>query len=529
MDFSIVDKRPTGHHELSSGSRILYRIAAILFILTTGFLFILSLFFHVDTNIQEYSMPRTVVRHTPWLYFILVFFLFLVLSFVLKTTEHLTRVRISAERYVRITITIGMCLVGCLGIAWILFNDSLPRYDQQIVFNEARLIVGFSDGNFNYDYYSTFPRQKGITLTIALALRLFGDSQLSFRIFNVIGSVLLYLGVCMSAWQLMKKPSYVLDTAILMIFFYPIVAYTAFIYGTELSMMFSVWGIYETIRFREAGRIRNAVEMSLCFALGILMHQVALIALIAAVVYLLISIKKKVVWKTILACVVSIMVTSFTLLIVNKVYTGITNLSYGDSCPPSAVVLMGITSEDADGGPGAIDGSYGKLFNENNRNSAKTNKAALKQIQTVICEYLKGQRDPSFFLRKIEYEWLEPTMSSRKIIMMNDLNQGEPKNSERFTSFYWSSMRSYIDKLSVVFMIYVYFFSFISGIVSFLRPEKHRFLFLIEIYFLGGFMFQMMWETLSRYCLPYYLWLVPTALIGQYEVNHVKHGRRLYT
>ena len=63
-------------------------------------------------------------------------------------------------------------------------------------------------------------------------------------------------------------------------------------------------------------------------------------------------------------------------------------------------------------------------------------------------------------------------------------------------------------------MMMIYLLSLITGINTLIHKEGSDIHFLIQLFFIGGFVFQLFWESLSRYCLSYYVLLFFEAGYG---------------
>ncbi|MDR2888836.1 MAG: hypothetical protein LBV33_03230, partial [Lachnospiraceae bacterium] len=135
-----------------------------------------------------------------------------------------------------------------------------------------------------------------------------------------------------------------------------------------------------------------------------------------------------------------------------------------------------------------------------------------------IADYGTGERSLGFFGEKMSYQWTDPTFGARKTIITNDIANGEPDNPELFHQFYNGNLRHIVFKLSIPFMIFVYLFSLIAGIYVFMHIRENKSHLLIQLFLIGGFLFQLIWESLSRYCLPYYLRLIVEAVYGVFVV-----------
>ncbi|MCQ2081385.1 MAG: hypothetical protein MJZ11_06980 [Lachnospiraceae bacterium] len=411
-------------------------------------------------------------------------------------------------------------LMVLLCFSWIFFYDSAPVNDQDTLFKEAQKIAGYNNTPYNATYMIAFKRQRFVVLLMSLGIKLTGNNYLGFKLFNVIGAVGIYFGIHNIIKKREKNFSFL--AMFFTFLFYPIIIYTSFLYGTLLSFAFSIWGFYNAIEWVSKRSVRNALLMSFCFTIAISFHQSAAIAFLAACIYLIVNINKKNVINILFIIVISFLLIFAFGKIVDYTYERITNIEKGDSLPPLATIAMGLTSTDEYGGPGSQDGSFFQIYDENNRISAETNKASLKIIKNSFLDFISGKRSLSFFYKKIQYQWLDPTLGSKKTIITN---YEEPYNSKLFLAFYNSSLRNIIFKFSNVFMIVIYGFSFITGIMLTINDKSMddssaNIHLLFQLYVIGGFIFQLFWESLSRYCFPYYLFIIIEGSYGITILNN---------
>lgn len=504
----------------------LYYFFSVFFIIIIGALAVLSVFMHCDTSIYDYEQTKTITRHTPYIYVCIAalgiganVLLCVLLERIFSTTGKVEKISKAIFFMCGIVIFVA-------GICWIAFNDCVPTSDQREIYAEAQKIAGVLDEPFNTEYFSYFPRNRGIALLVAFAIKMFGNHLYSFQIINVLASLIAYYSVCKTVKLIYRNPVVTSITSFLLMLFYPLVIYDSYYYGTLLSVAFVSLGLYATVALCETAKIRYGILIVLAFPFGILMHQSAAIGLVASVIYLLLNSKGKLLIRNIfISGMAIVMIVVFT-KVINTTYTHITGADGNTFAVPAAcTIYMGLTSTTGNAGPGSQDASEIHLFYENGDKKAAS-QDAMQRISVVIQEYLTGKRELSFFLEKAEYQWLDPTFGARKIIKLNDPNMGDPVNSDAFMAFYKSPFRTYIFKLSIGGMLLIYICAFIAGIKTICNIKMYPAAILLQLYVIGGFSFQMLWESLSRYCLGYYVWLLPSAAVGLYSVYSFLNKRK---
>ncbi len=496
-----------------------------IFVLFIGILMMMAIFMHCETSLFDYDQTKSIVGHTIYLYLGLAL---AGIAFAVAFCFFLERIFVATGKEEKICngifIFCGFVILAA-GIFWILFNDSVPAYDQKTVYLEAQRIAGFLDEPFDTDYFAFFSRNRGVTLLVAAAMKLFGNHLYSFRIINLLAALIVYYSVCRTVKLIFKNSVVTSLTSLLMMMFYPLVIYTSYHYGTLLSIAFTSLGLYGTAALCETGKRRYAAVIILAFPMGILMHQSAAIGLIAAIICLLMN--QRPLLRNIAIAVMAVIVIFLSMKIVDGIYTHITGSDpNADSVPVSCTVYMGLTSDTGVSGPGSQDGADARIFIENNCDEGAANKDALNRILTVVSEYFTGERSISFFVKKLEYQWLDPTFGGRKTIRMNDSNMGEPLNSDAFTAFYNSSLRSVVFKVSIGIMLLVYISALAAGVKSIQNIREYPMMTLLHLYVIGGGAFQLIWESLSRYCLGYFIWLLPLSAFGIWSLYSMLKSRR---
>lgn len=498
----------------------LCRVISGIFVIIMGSLTVFAMFLHCETNLYDYDQTKQIAMHTAPIYCSLAIAGILVILAWCIFLEYLFRVTGKGEKISKgIFFLCGFVILAAGGI-WILFNDSVPVYDQRSVYEEARRIAGVLDEPFATGYFAYFSRNRGTTLLVAGAIGIFGDHLYSFRIFNLIGALIAYYSICKTTKLIYQNPVITSAVSVALTLFYPLTVYTSYYYGTLLSAAFASLGIYGTVALCRTGKLRYGILLVIAFPCGIFMHQSAAIGLLASAIYLFMNVNKKTLLRTILLPVAAVFIMLLLQKASDAAYVKITGADPdASSVPVACTIYMGLTSTSEDAGPGSQDGSFTQIFEENNCDGRAASRDALHRISVVAREYLTGKRDLRFFVEKTKYQWLDPTFGARKIIRTNDVNLGDPPNSQGFMQFYNSPLRSIVFKLSIGFVLLVYIVSLFTGIKTFLNVKAYPGAVLLQLYVIGGFAFQLLGESLSRYCFCYFLWLIPGTVFGIYSLR----------
>ena len=499
----------------SKWGKIFISLITIFFTVIIAILTYMSFFEHCEADIFSYLQERYIVQHRPTLY---VGLALIGIMFLLMFCHGITKLVSKSKdiwKLVQWILIICAGIVCAASLFWILFNDTVPKYDQKDLFREARVIAGYLDKENDVEYFVQYPRNIGTLLVMTLMLKIFGDSMISFRILNVVGAVILLITVSLSTKKIWKDEIATIVATLFVTVYYPIIIYTCYLYGTLLSTSFSAWGVYGIIRFCENKKLRHFILAVSGFTLGVQMHQSAAIVMIAAMFYLLIHTSKETICRTII-CLIMMVGAIFASNKIGDIiyYDFIAEVEPGDAVPTLAYIYMGIASVDGVGGPGSQDGSNWEIFEENNCDAKATNKDAWNRIVKILSEYLSGERSLNFFIDKVKFQWLDPTFGSRRIIETNYPELGEPPNSEAYLRVRYSSWRNVGFKFTIVGLIMVYGLNLFAAIYQIIKKEQDGLHFFIQILLIGGFVFQLFWESISRYCFSYFIWLIPGAGYG---------------
>lgn len=498
----------------SKWGQLFIQVITVLFMAIITVLTCMSFFEHCIADIDTYGQPRFIEPHRPIIYIGMAIMGVIILLCICHFIFSMLSKSNNSWKTVRKFLNVCTVIMSAASIFWIFFNDATPKYDQETLFNEARVIAGYVKAEYNISYYELMPRNKGLTLVMAFMLRLLGDSMVSFRILNVIGAVVLLVFVSLTTKRLWKNQAVTILTILLLSLYYPIIIYTCYLYGTLLSAAFGALGVYAIVYFCENRKIRYFLTALFSFPFAIQMHQSAAIVMIAAIFYMIMHVTKETIGKTLIC----ILVFVGTVLAFNKLadfgYEKITGVKLGEGVPTLAYIYMGLSAVDGAGGPGSQDGSFVQIFYDNDCDVEATNRDAMNRIAKIISEYFTGERDFKFFIDKVKFQWLDPTFGSRRIIEANYVDKGEPPNSEAYLRVRNSQWRNVGFKFSVVGLIIVYSLNLFAALYQIIKKEQDGLHFFIQILLIGGFVFQLFWESISRYCFSYFIWLIPGAAYG---------------
>ncbi len=133
----------------------------------------------------------------------------------------------------------------------------------------------------------------------------------------------------------------------------------------------------------------------------------------------------------------------------------------------------------------------------------------------AIQAYFTGERSLGFFVEKTKYQWLDPTFGS---IVMTCYFDWLECNPEFYNFLVGGIPRLYTLTVLKYMVPFIYLLALTGGIVALIQGRLCSVGRMICILFIGGFMFQLIWESKARYCYPYFMLLIPMAACGVGEL-----------
>jgi hypothetical protein len=389
--------------------------------------------------------------------------------------------------------------------------DYVPTADQAEIWNTA---VCIAKGSFesmkdaDWGYFNAYPYQKGLALVTSLFVRIFGANiKLAWFPLGLLSALVIPVLIQKTARLYCKGMARVyLD--IFLVIFLPVSLYSVYLYGNLPAFAMELAAFYCTERLLASQKARYAAATVLLCAFGVVIYTSAFIGVIAIVVrtffYVVHNRKTEIKRKIVRLLGISIIVVLCSVLLPrvlnNVVFTKVTGLEPSKGQPSIGYVCMGIsiTAENGLTGPGSYNPVYYQIYQDNGRDADATKEVYLYDLRSTILQYIHRERSPLFFVDKTVFQWLDPWFASLGIIAESALN----KDPNSFYIKAVSRLARPAEQILIILLTLVYFLALI-GTLS--RWKKEKELSICEIYFFGGFLFQLAWEQRSRYCLPYFL------------------------
>lgn len=500
--------------------KFIYRLILLLSFFASAVIAVFSLLMHVERDFIDFSEDISVKTTNP-------FWAFMVAAITIAADILLIKILFvhssSPYRRMLILFAIFMAVEGIMGAIWISNYSIMPVADQDRVWDMAEKFAEHAGETGDLSYFQLYPQQKSISAIMSVFSRLFHENgMLAYRSFCVICSVICILFGGLLAYYMSGKEQAGGLAALLLVEFIPLFLYSAFIYGTIPSLCFILIAFYAVCRLIKTNRVRYLLLEIICCVLMYAFYTASLIAMIAISVTIFVAAAKS--WKAQTGRIRSILIGGIVLPILLAfafskgcsyyfmIKTGLS--SNTEHIPPSAWVVMGLKSEPAIGA-GGYDASNVKLFHENENNTEKTDSAAKKEIHQLVSEYVSHKRNSQFFLDKTISQWTDPTFGGITMTVYHN----ETDRLGSLSSMFVPQILQRTENFLLAIMYTCYLMASFYFIAQFreknIPPER----ILLPVYYMGGFAFQLFWESKSRYCLPYYICLLILAGIGMSDLD----------
>lgn len=431
----------------------------------------------------------------------------------------------NSARRLRLLELFVMGVYFCAGCFLILFGRTVPAADAMSVFAGG---VSVASGDFSVfvgadSYYSYYPFQVGLSMFEALFIRLWNlfpilNAKPAYHFIKLMYVLLIVLSV-----HIIRKITELLwhsETTtciclVLLLFQFPLIMYSSFVYGEIPGLVFFLGGFYYALRVvHQVGsrfRLYFLLSVLLC-GFSVLVRKNSLILIIAVCISLLYEFfrTKR---KSILCLAFSILACAVTFPALAQSYAeyrsgyelkqGVTGLSY---------IAMGM--QESTRSAGWYNGFNFLTYLEADQDTSAANQVARRAIAERLDVF---RADPSyaldFYWRKFTSLWCDGTYACRQATLAF-LGQ----RPEFLNQIYGGRYQSVVVDWCDLYQNFLHIGLFLFVLDSLLSKTPKRNYCILEMTFviamIGGFLFHLVWEANSRYIFTYGILLIPIAARG---------------
>lgn len=405
------------------------------------------------------------------------------------------------------------CLAGVFSFLIFLGGTRTPIDDQIQVYSAA---LCFNEGNYiNLSpggYVDMYPQQLGYILFMQIVFRVVGSSE--FQIIQIINCLLIagvFFSVCLFLNDLTELLVPRIVGTLLLSCLLPLYLLQTWVYGDIPFFLCAFLFLHFSLKFMREEHRKDGLLCVLAAVLSVLFRKNALILIIAAIMILLILfiVKKRKNYLVLLLCLSVLPLGAVA--IIEQYYQRISGYEVTGGIPSVAWITMGTIENGS--APGWFNNYSVPVYYSTGYDREETAKFAFKQLgEQINCFKANPVYALSFWKRKIATQWNDPFYHTNYLITVDQ--KDVPKGVTAFIQEQESNFLIFLSLLQTIIYLggalYIFFVSH-KGVFYKRLPE---------VYFVGGFLFSLLWEANSRYVLPYYLIMFPLAAIGwHYGIN----------
>lgn len=331
--------------------------------------------------------------------------------------------------------------------------------------------------------------------------------------------------------MLFKKELVSKYTILLTFFFFPNLLFILFVYGSVPGLFFCLLSLYCFTKSQKNKQGWYLIPGTIAISIACLLrNNYQIFALMLVGCYVL-SIFRKFSWKKPLAIILIAAGLIVSGRAVKSYYGEVIGKPVGDGTPLVAYVTMGLRDDPNRATLGGWYDAYNtKILRRFHFDEEKASQQAKADLLQRIAIFVQNPRYAGkFFYEKVRSTWTEPTFQSiwtgpqierRQYTYTNVLRSiYEGRTGYRIANEIGMGILVVTYLLSTLYLIYKLFWAKLS-----LEPfELYSY-----VFFIGGFLFHLFWETKSQYVYMYILLLMPTVahaivLIGEWIKKGLKH------
>ena len=401
------------------------------------------------------------------------------------------------------------------GVFWVLATQFTPGADQSAVLRAATQLrmkssLLFSDGA----YISKSPHQIGLVVFLYGMNALFGDQNIVvFQLLNAVGLMVVYKELSeISGMFGMSRRGQLLVAASGLIFF-PLTMYTSLIYGNILGEAFALAAIQRELLYFRDGKKRHALLSAVWIALSVMMKQNYMVFLIGMVLYAFLELLRRRQWRIGLFAVLITAACVIEPIAPRLLVEWKTGYAMNQGMSSWSFIAMGL-QDNGTRSAGWYNYYNDESFFESGNNPEIQAEMAKEDIRQSLSDFASNpQKAVSFFARKTASQWNNPTFQCFWIVQSRESQIHESTWLRAFLSIPVSTaITGWLNLLQFLILLGCLLHVLLSD-----RRLRDGTV-LLEMLFVGGFLFHLMWEAKGQYTLSYFLLLLPCAVAGYQAV-----------
>lgn len=409
------------------------------------------------------------------------------------------------------------------GFVFVMGAGTDLRADPYEVYTAA---MAFSSGDFSSmaegGYLFHYPHQLGLVTYERLLTGLFGTPKVLF-----LGNLAFFILNNWMCWRIGREifgPGRLMENTVILLsfLFLPQFFFMAFLYGLlpGFSMLFLAF--YAQLLLLKTGKTRYFFVMVLAAALANLLRNNSMIGLIAMVIIFCMEGMRR---KRLLLFVYGAAMI-FTVMAAGKAldrwYEAESGYAVGAGEPKLLWIAMGL-QENEERMDGWYNGFNWYTYEDNGCDQKVCEEIAMDSLRESAAKFKASPAYAArFFGRKTASTWCDPLFQSIWSGPLGALDQR--LDNDRLRPVYENGrVHGAIRDFSGAWLAFVYAMTLIF--LAAVRPRESGELLGI-LFFVGGFLFHLFWETKSQYVYPYVFSMIPYAAYMTRRADEVFFRKR---
>lgn len=421
------------------------------------------------------------------------------------------------ERICRITLGITALVLFITGTVFVRANPYYPLGDQ---LNTTAGAYYFQNGDFSMlmpgGYIGLYQQQKGFAFLYEILFAMFEpfcyDVAQQFHVFFIVIALFAGYGFVKNHFE---KAIYRMVFCLMMLLCAPLMIFLPYIYGDIPSICFCMVLFWALSAYEKCLQKRYVVIAAVAAALALMCRMNTWIVLIAVLIGMVVVAVERWDYKPLLAGLCVILAASGAIKAIDVMYEYRSGYESGIGIPSILWVAMGL--QETDGEAGVYNRYQQTVFGETGFDRELSAQIGKDYISHRIAEFQDNpEMAQEFFRKKMQTQWIEPLFES--LAATNSFKTEEPI-AQWIMDLYYGSLHDMVWKLSNYYQSIVYaamLLGIIGRMVHLRERDACNTLWIPQIAIVGGFLFSLIWENQSRYCLPYYVFMllyVPNGLM----------------
>ncbi len=359
--------------------------------------------------------------------------------------------------------------------------------------------LGYAERHFN---------QMGALFFLKALVSLVGpENQVILQFINVTALVIFQLSLRKISSQLFGETAGDLSL-ILCVLFFPFSLYVVFTYFNLISWALIALGMQHEIAFFQSGKKRHLIIMIVAMFFAVELKSFSWIAVIAMAIYGCYEGIRKKKFQALFGVVIVILLVLFANIGMKQVVLSETGAKELRTMPALGYVAMGM--QESYMAPGWYNGVHDRTYMEYEGNKTLMKEAFTQMIRDSLQTF---QQDPGyaawFYYRKMSSQWNNPSFQG---FWFGEISDSAVKVPDWIRSVYTGLARLELNNYLNYLLTLIHAGVLLWLILAWKEISLKQLL--PAIYFLGGFLFLIMWEAKCQYTLGFFIFLLIYSVLG---------------